>query len=456
MATAISLCGSARKAGCRMLLRGAWDEHVGLVCGLGAHVGEIRKAAKDGNTSRFVKRAKAPSLGLQRALRAQSHVRVRRLRCCGWLVFGMPWPQGGRMTKTIKPAAVAVLGATGYAGAELLRLLGKHPHAVLRLATSRRWAGQTIAQALPATAQNASYAQLVLSPGELDVAAACAHGIDVVFACLPHGHFAAQAQAWLDAGVRVVDLSADFRLHNARDYPKHYHFEHMAPDRLKEAVYGLGSWSGQAVSPKTQLVANPGCYATAILLAALPAAKAGWLRDAPIVVNALSGVSGAGRATQLTTLLGECGNSVAPYKVGESHPHLGEIRQALGQFNMHAPVIFNPHLLPMARGILATVSLSLAQECAQEAARALYADCYAQADEIVVLEDGRLPETRFVRGSNRCDIAVRVVAGGQMLMVFAAIDNLLKGAAGQAVENFNRMMGHAPQLGLPQGGVACG
>jgi N-acetyl-gamma-glutamyl-phosphate reductase len=360
------------------------------------------------------------------------------------------------MTKTPKPIGVAVLGATGYAGAELIRLLGQHPHASIRLATSRRWAGQTLSAALPATAPNAPYAHLVLDNVDVDVAAAAQRGVEVVFACLPHGQFAAQAEAWLGAQVRVIDLSADYRLRDAQAYLRHYHFEHAAPKRLEEAVYGLGSWFAEALSPKTRLVANPGCYATAILLAALPAAKAGWLSDAPLIINALSGVSGAGRALQMTTLFAECQNSVAPYKVGESHAHLGEIGQALGHYGVASPIIFNPHLVPMARGIMATLSLPLTRPRTQAQAQALYQNCYAQAEEIVVLPGAQLPETRFVRHTNRCDLAVRLVADGHVLLVFSAIDNLLKGAAGQAVENFNRLFGHAPQLGLPQGGAACG
>lgn len=351
---------------------------------------------------------------------------------------------------------VAILGATGYAGAELVRLLSAHPYVSLKLVTSRRWAGQTIAQALPAVVPTTSWAQLVLQGQIEDVGDVCQRGIDVVFACLPHGHFAAQCEAWLAAGARVIDVSADFRLGHAADYLRHYNMAHAAPKLLSEAVYGLGAWTAERVTERTRLIANPGCYATATLLGCLPAAEAGWLGAGPIIVNALSGVSGAGRAAQLTTLLGECGNSVAPYKVGQSHPHLGEILQTLRAYNCTSSVIFNPHLMPMARGILATLILPLKDALPTEAAQALYEKRYADAQDIVVLPQGRLPETRFVRGSNRCDIAVQTVEAGRVLMVFAAIDNLLKGAAGQAIENFNRMYGLSPQCGLPQEGFACG
>ena len=183
--------------------------------------------------------------------------------------------------------------------------------------------------------------------------------------------------------------------------------------------------------------------------------KAGWWKDGPIIANALSGVSGAGRAPGIGTHFAECGNSVAPYKVGEVHAHLGEIGQALEQLGGAGPVVFNPHLVPMARGIAANLAIPLRAQVTLDEARALYAAQYSQARFVRLLPGDELPETRHVRGSNRCDLALRIAADGRWLLVFAAIDNLVKGAAGQAIQNWNRMQGWPEETGLPLYGWAC-
>jgi N-acetyl-gamma-glutamyl-phosphate reductase len=331
--------------------------------------------------------------------------------------------------------------------------------------------------------------------------------VEVVFAALPHGAFAARAQAFLDMGLRVVDLSADFRLRSAEEFRLRYGLAHPAPHLLGESVYGLTEWCGRELEA-ARLVANPGCYATALLLAALPAVAAGWWSGGTIVANALSGVSGAGRAPSLTTHFAECANSVAPYKVGESHAHLGEIGQAIRELGSRgaasragatgatlagratgaagatlavgatgtagagpavggataspasaggydSPVVFSPHLVPMARGIVANVAIPLVLPREQSEAEALYRERYAGAAFVRMLADEALPEARYVRGSNRCDLAVRVAAGGTMLLVFAALDNLVKGAAGQAIQNWNRMQGWPEATGLPLAAWAC-
>ncbi len=200
-------------------------------------------------------------------------------------------------------------------------------------------------------------------------------------------------------------------------------------------------------------MANPGCYATAILLGLLPAVEAGLVGREPIVVNAISGVSGAGRAPSLATHFVECDGSVSPYRVGEEHPHLGEILQLLAEEGLAPlPMVFNPHLAPMARGILASIVLTLRFPLEPDRARAIYAERYSGQPFVRVLEEGQLPETRHVRGSNRCDLAIRTSAGGHLLTVFSAIDNLIKGAAGQAIQNFNRMRGWPEETGLPRTG----
>jgi N-acetyl-gamma-glutamyl-phosphate reductase len=350
------------------------------------------------------------------------------------------------------PAGVGVLGATGYAGAELVRLLSGHPGARLAAAGSRSNAGRTMSRVFPSMPA----AGLVLDDDPDRPEAWLDRGVQVVFTALPHGAFAPRARAWLDAGLRVIDLSADFRLRGAGEFLERHGVDHPDPGLLQRAVYGLTEWCGPEIDA-APLVANPGCYATAVLLGLLPAIHAGWGSSEPIIVNAISGVSGAGRSPSLSTHFAECDGSVAPYRVGEEHPHLAEILQAMGRVGESAPgpVIFNPHLAPMSRGILASMAFRLGRPVDSGRARELYAARYAGSPFVRVLDEGALPETRHVRGSNRCDLAVRTAAGGSVLMVFAAIDNLIKGAAGQAVQNFNRMMGWPEETALPLAGWSC-
>ncbi len=360
---------------------------------------------------------------------------------------------------------VGILGVSGYGGLELVRLLGTHPHARLVAAASRQYAGQPLATASGALGD----ASLVLDDDLLDPTPWVERGVEIVFAALPHGALAGRARRFLDAGLRIIDLSADFRLRDAAEYARRYGLAHPDPDLLPRAVYGLAEWSGDAVEGAT-LVANPGCYATAVLLAALPAMAAGVWNGAPLVANALSGVSGAGRAPSLATHFVECGQGASPYKVGEDHPHLGEIQQSLRRVLGGAasvarlvpneaaelPLAFNPHLVPMSRGIVANVAIPLSTPMTVDSLQTLYRERYAAAPCVRLLEGAALPETRHVRGSNRCDVAVRVVAGGRLLLAFAAIDNLGKGAAGQAIQNWNRMQGWPEETGLPLEGWAVG
>jgi N-acetyl-gamma-glutamyl-phosphate reductase len=362
-------------------------------------------------------------------------------------------PGPGRANREV---GVAVLGASGYTGSELIRLLCEHPQARLTALGSRQHNGRRLGDVLPGL----PHIDVPLDDGS-DPRAWKERGTEVVFAALPHGAFAARAADFVTAGLRVVDLSADFRLRDPAAYPLRYHFEHPAPQLLAGTTYGLCEWFADAVHD-ADFVANPGCYATAVLLGVLPAVARGLCSGEPVVVNAVSGVSGAGRAPKLTTHFVECGNSVSPYRVGETHVHLGEILQTIATVAKPAPpsaaqspVVFNPHLVPMARGILATLAVPLSRPMRERELFEVYAECYAEAPFVHLLGPDQLPETRHVRGSNRCDIAVRAVAGDRMLLVFSAIDNLLKGAAGQAVQNWNLMQGWPQQTGLPMGGWSC-
>lgn len=354
-----------------------------------------------------------------------------------------------------RTVGVGILGASGYSGIELIRLLGSHPHAAVRAAASRQYAGQPLAGVWPAHPG----LDLVLDDDPTDPRAWIDRGVEVVFAALPHGAFAARARAFLGAGIRVVDLSADFRLRDPAEYAHRYGLVHPSPELLELAAYGLTECDDGAIDA-ARLVANPGCYATAVLLATLPAVAAGVCTDAPIVANALSGVSGAGRGPSLGTHFVEVGASAAPYRVGETHAHLGEMRQALararrgGGTSADPELLFNPHLVPMGRGIVASVAVPLARPHETEELRALYGARYAGRPFVRILGADGLPDTRNVRGSNRCDLAIRTGAGGRMLLVYAAIDNLVKGAAGQAIQNWNRMQGWPEATGLPFDGWA--
>lgn len=356
---------------------------------------------------------------------------------------------------------VGLLGATGYTGQELLRLLAAHPRVRLAALGSRQLAGRPVAEALPGLpgeAGGAWPARFEDDPAGADETAAWrARGIELVFSALPHGAFAARAAAFRAAGLTVIDLSADFRPGAEAEWTGRHGGAHPAPEFIDEALYGLTEWvdwEPLAGARRPWLVANPGCYATAILLAALPAVRAGWWSGAPLVVNALSGVSGAGRAPSLTTHFVECGGGASPYRVGETHQHRAEMLAALAAQapGVAGALVFNPHLVPMARGIVANVALPLARAVTLEEAEALYAGAAAGRPFLKFLPaaGGALPETRYVKGSNRCDLAVRVVAEGRMLLVFSALDNLVKGAAGQAVQNMNRAMGWPEELGLPR------
>ncbi len=345
---------------------------------------------------------------------------------------------------------VGVLGATGYTGAELVRLLAEHPGASLRAVGSRQHGGEPLARVWPSLTP----VDLTLDEDPIDPAEWLDRGVEVIFATLPHGTFAERAAAYLAAGLRVIDLSADFRLRDPVEYRRRYRLEHPAPQLLERAVYGLTEWCGPELT-SASLVANPGCYATAILLATLPAVAAGWWSGEPIVANAVSGVSGAGRAPSPTTHFVECGNSAAPYKVGETHAHLGEIGQMLARIGKTGTVVFNPHLVPMARGIVASIAIPLGDPVSLATARELYEANYADAPFVRLLDGDALPESRHVRGSNGCHLALQIAAGGRLLLVFSAIDNLVKGAAGQAIQNWNRMWDWPEETGLPLMGWAC-
>ena len=329
-----------------------------------------------------------------------------------------------------------IFGATGYTGMELVRLLQRHPAAEIIFATSQSHAGKTLRDVFPA----APPLRLVKSEN------APLSEIDVAFLCLPHAAAAETAIVALDAGARVIDLSADFRLRDAVAYTQWYAHDHPAPHLLGEAVYGLTEVC-RAALPGARLVANPGCYPTSVLLALRPLLLSGVPIAGPIIADSKSGVSGAGRSPTLTTHFVEVADNFSPYKIGRAHRHLPEMEQAIGQWRPDAPpLLFSPHLLPVPRGILSTIYVTLDTDATESELRRLYETTYDGEPFGRVLPTGELATLAHANYTNRCVMALTLV--GRTLILTSAIDNLIKGAAGQAVQNMNAMFGCAETVGL--------
>lgn len=334
---------------------------------------------------------------------------------------------------------IAVLGASGYTGADLIRLALGHPDVAIVALSANARAGQALAEVWPHFAPYPHLPRLVRAE-DVDLAR-----VDVVFGCLPHATSAALLGA-LD-GPRIVDLSADFRLKDADTYAEWYGGAHPAPDRLGEAVYGLTEFA-RGVLPAARLVACPGCYPTAVLLGLLPLLDAGLIASERITINALSGVSGAGRSVKEANLFAEVAEAVSPYGLGR-HRHMPEIEQELGRVaGWPVTVGFTPHLVPMNRGELVTMTVETAHAVAD--LRAALVERYAGEPFVHLLPGGVAPATRMVRGSNHAVVNVFADRVPGRAIVVAAIDNLVKGSSGQALQNMNVMFGLAETTGLAQ------
>lgn len=358
-------------------------------------------------------------------------------------------------TQTAGPKAkvpTAIIGASGYSGEELVRLLLNHPFAELVAVTSRQQAGQTVAQVFPKFASHPRARRLRFSEPNLEVLPRQAQ---VFFLALPHGVAAGFAVPLLRAGAQVIDLSADFRLRSAAVYREFYTHDHPAPELLAQAVYGLPEVYRDAIRGAT-LIASPGCYPTSILLPVIPLLRAGLVQSDGLIADSLSGVSGAGRKAEPDYLFVECNESARPYGLPK-HRHLSEIEQELA-FAAGRPVTlqFTPHLIPVNRGILTTLYLTPTTDArGAEAAAALaerVAECYhaAYGDEpfVRLLEGKALPDTKNVVGTNVLEMAWRVDPRTGRLLVMSAEDNLVKGASGQAVQAFNILCGFPETAGL--------
>jgi N-acetyl-gamma-glutamyl-phosphate reductase len=330
---------------------------------------------------------------------------------------------------------VGIFGATGYTGAELVKLLARHPDVQLGFASSESYAGQRLTALYPAAPDVP-----LIAPGDARL-----DQTDLVFLCLPHTASAPIARQALDSGARVIDLSADFRLRDPALYAKWYQAIHPAPELLAEAVYGLTEVARPDLA-SARLVANPGCYPTSVLLPLRPLLQASVISGA-VVVDAKSGVSGAGRTPQPSTHFVEVADNLKPYKIGRSHRHLPEMEQALGWWSDSPPeLIFAPHLLPVSRGLLSTIYVPLAEACSFQQIRMLFDQAYGQEAFVSILPEGDVATLAHVVHTNRC--AIGVMSLGSSLILTSAIDNLLKGAAGQAVQNMNVMCGFEETAGL--------
>jgi len=334
---------------------------------------------------------------------------------------------------------VGIVGGTGYTGVELLRLLARHPNAELTCITSRGEAGQRVSDMFPSLR---GYVDLLFT----DPAQADLKSCDVVFFATPNGIAMQQTRDLLEAGVRVIDLAADFRIMDVAVWEKWYGMTHACPDLVAEAVYGLPEVNRTQIA-SARLVANPGCYPTAVQLGFLPLLKAGVVDESSLIADAKSGVSGAGRKAETHILFAEAGDNFKAYGVA-GHRHLPEISQGLGLMCGKAvKLTFVPHLTPLIRGIHATLYARLTRDVDLQQ---LFEQQYQSERFVDVLPAGSHPETRSVRGSNQCRIAVHRPQGGDTVVVLSVIDNLVKGAAGQAVQNMNIMFGFSETIGLEQ------
>ena len=336
-----------------------------------------------------------------------------------------------------------IVGGTGYTGVELLRLLAQHPQVELKAITSRKEAGTPVAQMFPSLRRRVELA--FVEPSARALA-----GCDVVFFATPNGVAMGEARAVLESGSRVIDLSADFRIKDLAEWERFYKQKHAAPELVREAVYGLPEVNREQVR-RARLLANPGCYPTSVQLGFLPLVEAGVVDVEHLIADAKSGVSGAGRKTELNLMFSEASDNFSAYNV-MGHRHWPEIRQGLAQVaKRDVGLVFTPHLTPLIRGIHATLYARITKEADFQQ---LFEKRYAGEPFVDVMPAGSHPDTRSVRAANTCRIAVHRPPEGakrsDTLVILSVIDNLVKGASGQAVQNMNLMFGFPEATGIDQ------
>ena len=333
-----------------------------------------------------------------------------------------------------------IAGASGYTGVELVKLITNHPKASLEVVTSNSYKGKALTDIFPAMR---GFESLICQGFDAEK---LADQVDLMFLALPHKISMDFAPQLVDKGIRVVDLSADFRFTDPGAYEAAYQ-PHTAKALLAESVYGLCELYADAIKT-ARIIGNPGCYPTSILLALLPLIKAGLIETEGLISDSKSGVSGAGRSLSLGTHFCEVNESFAPYKVG-NHRHTPEIEEVLGQAaGTPVHLTFVPHLVPVTRGMISTIYAKVCAGVSESDIRDAYARQYSDAPFVRLLAKGTFPAMSHVRGTNCCDIGCHLEAGGQRLIMVSAIDNLLKGAAGQAVQNMNIMFGIDQETGL--------
>lgn len=340
----------------------------------------------------------------------------------------------------------SIIGATGYTGSELVRILSCHPEAELVALTSQSYVGQKISDVFPhlgaVTGKICTEQDVPKVAGESDV----------IFTALPHGLSVPIVKEALEQGTKVIDLGADFRLDDKAVYEKWYKVTHEAPELLQEAVYGLPELNRKAIAG-ARVVGNPGCYPTSVMLGLAPLLKQGLIQLDSVIIDAKSGVSGAGRGANLGSHYSEVNENIKAYNVA-AHRHIPEIEQELSKVaGEQVTVSFTPHLTPMTRGMLSTIYATPSKKVNAGEIQALYRQFYENEYFVHVLEGGELPQTKWCWGSNHCFIGVVLDQRVNRLIVVSAIDNLVKGASGQAVQNMNIMFGLPEKTGLEMAGV---
>lgn len=339
-----------------------------------------------------------------------------------------------------------VVGATGYAGSELVRILSAHPMVNLAGLTTRNYAGMPLGEVYPHL-----YRHIDMICEELDLES-LVEKCDVIFTALPHGHSMSVAAEARRRNKKIIDLGADFRFEDVATYENWYKVEHTQPDLNVQAVYGLPEMYREKIR-QASIVANPGCYPTSVILGLGPLLKNNMLDTGSIVIDSKSGVSGAGRNLSLNAHYCEVNENIKAYSVG-IHRHTPEIEQELSHLAEEKLVVsFTPHLTPMNRGILSTMYAGLKRKAGQDEIIAMFREFYAGSPFVRVLPSGMLPGTKYVSGSNHCDLGIVIDNRTGRVVVVSAIDNLIKGAAGQAVQNMNIMFGIPDDTSLGSPGM---
>lgn len=338
---------------------------------------------------------------------------------------------------------VAIVGVTGYTGLELVRILSTHPGFAISAVTSRSLAGQALQEIYPFF-QHTAYGTIPLTIPEPELVS---RDSELVFLAVPHGRAMDLAASFLELGVKVVDLSADFRINDPGIYFSWYGQKHSQPGLLAKAAYGIPEIYAREIAPAS-ITANPGCYPTSAILALYPALKNRLIKPRGIIIDSKSGTSGAGRAPKTSTLFCEVTDSFKAYNIGR-HRHTPEMEQELAKACGEDLIIsFSPHLVPMNRGILSTCYAELEKKISEQDIRQAYKRFYRNSPWIRIMPGGKLPETRWVRGTMFCDLGIVRDERTGRLVVVSCIDNLCRGASGQAVANANIMCGFDPQSGL--------